>query len=88
MTDQQQDEWGPWIDHDGRGCPVVGMVIEFHCKFYGGEEEKHIGRVSRRFASSMVWRSPHAFDFLRYRIRKPRGMAILEQALQAQEVDA
>lgn len=21
-------EWGPWIWHDGRGCPVVGQFVE------------------------------------------------------------
>jgi hypothetical protein len=21
-------EWGPWIEHDGKGCPCRGMVIE------------------------------------------------------------
>lgn len=25
MTDET--EWGPWIDHDGKGCPVVGMWV-------------------------------------------------------------
>lgn len=24
MTD---DEWGPWIEHDGKGCPCAGQVV-------------------------------------------------------------
>jgi hypothetical protein len=23
-----ESEWGPWIDHDGKGCPVVGMWVQ------------------------------------------------------------
>lgn len=22
------DEWGPWIEHDGKGCPCKGMRVE------------------------------------------------------------
>lgn len=21
-------DWGPWVEHDGRGCPVVGLFVE------------------------------------------------------------
>jgi hypothetical protein len=21
------EEWGPWIEHDGKGCPCVGAVV-------------------------------------------------------------
>jgi hypothetical protein len=35
VTDET--EWGPWIDHDGTGCPVVGMWV--HGVERGGFED-------------------------------------------------
>ena len=34
------DEWGPWIEHDGRGCPieVMGKVIEVYWRPEDGDE--------------------------------------------------
>lgn len=32
-------EWGPWIEHDGKGCPCIGMVIDFDSRtILGGED--------------------------------------------------
>jgi len=92
MTDQPKDEWGPWIDHDGASCPCVGMTVRVVAA--NGRDE--IGfvtiRAAQAYTSMWIWSSipPHWWGHrvIRYRIRKPRGMAILEQALQAQEVDA
>jgi len=25
---EDKEEWGPWIDHDGKGCPCVGVLTE------------------------------------------------------------
>ena len=22
------EEWGPWVEHDGKGCPCRGMIVE------------------------------------------------------------
>lgn len=32
MTDDRADEWGPWIEHDGNGCPlnVMGKLVEVY----------------------------------------------------------
>ena len=24
----EDEEWGPWIEHDGKGCPGVGLVVK------------------------------------------------------------
>ncbi len=80
MTDGP--EWGPWVEHDGKGCPCVGEFIDFHCAYRDKSEQRHMGRVSQWFAASGVWHSPHLFVFLRYRIRKPRGLTILEGLLE------
>ena len=23
-----REEWGAWIEHDGKGCPVIGHIVE------------------------------------------------------------
>ena len=90
MTDQPQDEWGPWIEHDGRKCPVVGQFAHMIDVCDIAKDEQHFfGIAGSMGGDSWDWKnSPQCTRIIRYRIRKPRGMAILEQALQAQEVDA
>lgn len=33
-------EWGPWIDHDGKGCPVVGKYIQVEAQSTTGKWAK------------------------------------------------
>ena len=74
MTEEQ---WGPWIEHDGRGCPCIGEyvqgvgdcggVIEAEVKFDG---------------PAWHWSNAGIFEVvIRYRIRKPRGIVVLESLL-------
>jgi hypothetical protein len=77
------DEWGPWIEHSGRGYPVPpGTTVEA------------IERSGRREIVTVRWafRSYNAWDWktcpdcadqhvIRYRIRKPRGLTILQNLL-------
>lgn len=82
------EEWGPWIEHDGNGCPCRGQIVmvEFDtgevagpavagCKFsaYPG-----IPDGSWRWSNADIFR---IYRILRYRIRKPRGLTILESIL-------
>ena len=83
------DEWGPWIEHDGRGCPVAAGVITL--KQYGRPRAAHWGglpgavfmgeyfviSISSGSGSSWNW-STRSNPILRYRIRKPKGLMILE----------
>ena len=78
------DEWGPWIEHDGKGCPVkAGMWIDVE---YRGKRPDG-GRVNRSVVRAPNWIWPKeggllfAFDVIRYRIRKPRGLTILENLI-------
>jgi hypothetical protein len=87
-----QDEWGPWIDHDGRGCPCVGkysqweMCSDIHWEIGTVDISGRI-IVSKRVIEGIakngsVWSWKDGFyHVIRYRIRKPRGMAILEKLL-------
>lgn len=94
-----KDGWGPWIEHDGRGCPCAGMFVETITR--GGVRESHfaecvivfrgeiIGRLRMNFPSMWVWCQVNPSDqIIRYRIRKPRGMEVLERAVRTEEQDA
>lgn len=85
-----QEEWGPWIEHDGRGMPdeVRGMYIAITGKTLEGDE-----RTSEGFSPLEVpqcalicwegggWLSEvhYAIPIIRYRIRKPCGLTILQR---------
>ncbi len=85
------EEWGPWVDHDGKGCPCAGMVV--HAKRYSapdiiGVAGSHCIAAGTSpddpYRSAWVWVPPGVLvrgSVLRYRIRKPRGMTILEELL-------
>lgn len=84
---EQQDEWGPWIEHNGSGCPVQnGTFVEAltinrdWCVFH----EAAIVMSSHIPCSSWTMRDNQGryTQVIRYRIRKPRGMIILEALLQ------
>ena len=79
-----REEWGPWIEHDGKGCPVsIGVTIEVDG--HDGEWGRIVRRVGTIAAADLVhscWCRNHPFhgpNIILYRIRKPRGMTILER---------
>lgn len=80
------DEWGPWIEHDGKGCPCVGMFVH---RIYerpgldvkdGVVKSEKIGFVRNSGSGNWHWVRGYA-PVIRYRIRKPRGLTILESIL-------
>ena len=87
------DEWGPWIQHDGNGCPCVGeyvhRVFDVGVDILNGERvtesNEDIGIVVPEEGLSWCgvtsWRGFRVPQVIRYRIRKPRGMVILENLL-------
>lgn len=98
---EQKDEWGPWIEHDGSGCPLPAGTL--------GEAKLRCGRVASFRAccgstlggpyvkatasgSAWIWGSSvyTEQEVVRYRIRRPRGMAVLDKAMTdlPQEVEA
>lgn len=91
-------EWGPWIEHDGSGQPasVRGKMIRV-INAGGGVIEVIASPIPPMDFQINCWDwadcdskgDPWA-KVISYRIRKPRGMAILESLLAdlPQEVDA
>jgi len=84
------DDWGPWIEHDGNGCPCVGEWV--HVLF----DHKSLREASSTMTliadgweavgtpfGGASWYSTKsiACHVIRYRIRRPRGMAILNAIL-------
>jgi hypothetical protein len=88
-------EWGPWIEHDGAHIPtefVVGDVVQLLAENNqtGTLNESVPRQVQPEDFARYNWfwgESTH--DVLRYRIRKPRGLTILEGLLEtlSEQVD-
>lgn len=72
------EEWGPWIEHDGIGCPVVGRYV--HVVTANGIEVEGVASPNcanppRGYCSLWIWNSlPLPWRHrrvVRYRIRRP-----------------
>lgn len=85
--DQGQDgDWGPWVEHDGRGCPVpLGMIVEaFAAAPCGCASESIVFLVDSDTCRASVWSGSRGncttcfrvgvLIISRYRIRKPRAL--------------
>ena len=80
------DEWGEWQWHDGKGCPCVGERVQ-------AEHNTGILVVSIAGSHPLMsdpgapdgswnWKNwPRRTKIIRYRIRKPRGLTILENLI-------
>lgn len=86
--------WGPWIDHDGKGCPCVGKVCRVVQEGVSGETYDVTGVAE----GSPAWdwsnygtlgtykgKNGRWGRVIRYRIRKPR--ALLNMIERAREID-
>ena len=84
------EEWGPWIEHDGKGCPVVGQYIQCETDRDIHKMPDHVRLLKSRLVEyiprktdSASWIGKAGFaQVLRYRVRKPKGLTMLEQLLQ------
>lgn len=82
MSDEA--DWGPWVDHDGRGCPLpVGTVIEGVFERRPGRYVIAVGTVGPHdMGLSWDWswwmqRAPDGFlvsRLIRYRVRRPKAL--------------
>jgi len=91
------EEWGPWIEHDGNGCPCVGQYVR--TRLADGLEAEHIagGFIYNTFTGAILPRDTASTDLwvwkecllhskwsnrvIAYRIKKPRGLIILENLI-------
>lgn len=79
--------WGPWIKHDGGPCPCVGMYIQAEyvgiptTSFVHGFYKDGVWEGVARGKTGWVWPC-HEGRVVAYRIRKPKGMEILESILE------
>ena len=76
------EEWGPWIEHDGKGLPkhVAGKWVESVER--GGLVEQHIAGGVNRGALFCAWKwigFRAGFEIVRYRVRQPLGLSLLRR---------
>lgn len=101
------EEYGPWIEHDGAGCParaLLGQVLELALAD-PEENMRHYATVEVRLGEAFVhdlvegvsadgasWilpvTDPGRLYVYRYRIRKPRGLLILQEIAANPPADA
>lgn len=92
---ERNEEWGPWIDHDGKGCPCKGMFVKAEAIANRlGDTKIHgpfcaIGRESWTWATTGL-PSNKVQRIIRYRIRRPRALQQLREMIRnlPVEVDA
>lgn len=74
------EAWGPWIIHDGKGCPVrPGTVVEVVCEDRFGFSMRKISVAMGGSYSSWDWSHfPKLKRIIRYREKKPKGLGMLE----------
>jgi hypothetical protein len=72
----EDSQWGPWISHDGSGCPCKGSWVEV---LY--DKPNKIWRGIATGGPSWDWEYGW-WRIFTYRIRKPKGLVILEKLLQ------
>lgn len=88
------EEWGPWIEHDGRGCPLPsGTVVQVVFEEAPGDYTRPlVGVVQANGGYSWDWRlwgklAPDGTGIvsriIRYRVRKPRALAQLRDMVES-----
>ena len=83
-----QEEWGPWVQHDGGGCPVAaGTVVEVVSEDRFGYLLNIVGQTDGDSYSSWDWQHfPELKKIIRYREKKPKGLQILQEVLNELDV--
>jgi cellulase/cellobiase CelA1 len=65
-------EWGPWVDHDGMGCPVQNGVLVNVCGYASNGQFEEYTEAAKSTWLGWVWSNGPRIT--RYRIRKPRAL--------------
>lgn len=79
------EEWGPWVVHDGLGCPLPnGTIVEVRFVDAFGYKSNLVTTVAGGDFSSWNWTHyPELKKIVRYREKKPKGLELLEGLLQS-----
>jgi len=83
MTDERE-EWGPWIEHDGKGCPCLGEYVEAEFALPSNHKDM-MGKaegIASDGISSWYWGNNGFTDIIRYRIRRPRALTQLRDMVE------
>lgn len=72
------DEWGPWVEHDGSGCPPevqIGRRIQAITRNRHLRDTMHDGVVHQGVVDCPSWAAKDPFGswemVVRYRLRRP-----------------
>ena len=87
------EEGGPWIDHDGKSCPW-GQVVRAVFRPTSGEYTKGPLIAGSAGGQSWFWGNANlrgtwpynkggkkSMPVVRYQIKKPKGLSLLEEIL-------
>lgn len=82
------EDWGPWVIHNGKGCPLPsGTIVEVVSEDGFGFARREIAAVTGGSYSSWNWKHyPELKRIIRFRARKPKGLVMLEE--QMRDLDA
>ena len=91
-----EEEWGPWIEHDGSGCPLrVGSYTEEIGISPTGLPTEGSGFLNRDELPSWDWTNYGKIingiaygKVIRYRIRKPKALQQLREIAENVKEDA
>lgn len=74
-------EWGRWVEHDGKHLPPDGAICQ--ATFDDAKTLTGIVRhTDQTHLDAFLWQGDELTSHvIRYRVRKPRGLAILESLL-------
>ena len=84
------DLWGPWIEHDGKGCPVKGMWVQLFdegptsLEPWEGLAGSEFDGTEHITGSSWHWAvvESHWGAVIRYRVRRPKALQQLIQMVE------
>lgn len=75
-------EWGPWIEHDGKGCPVKGQFVHAVIRRRCGRIVHY--RIIAGLTAGRSWDWTTVYNpVIRYRIRKPSALQQLKEMVES-----
>lgn len=89
----EQEEWSEWHQHDGKGCPVplgvvVNVALSCGCKPTHTIDAHDLTGSDWFVAEESgvcilcgAWEDAGTLTFTQYRIRRPKGRAVLDAVL-------